>query len=452
MALSRTIVIAGAGIGGLTAALALAARGFRIVVLEKAERLEEVGAGLQLSPNASRVLVGLGLTERLKLRAVVPEAVSIMSARAGGELLRMPLGEAASVRAGAPYWVVHRADLQSALAGAVSDHPDIDLKLGATFEDVAPHAKGLTVVHRSGTIRRSDLASALIGADGIWSTVRQHLFPEVQPRFSGLIAWRGTLDATQLPKDYTARRVQLWMGPNAHLVAYPIAGGRQINVVAVLPGTWNRPGWSTPGDPREVMDAFAAPRWPSQARMMLAAVDGWRKWALFGVPDGCPWSKGPVALLGDAVHAMPAVRRARRRHGDRGCRRAGTASEPRDRREHGRHRRSAEAIWPRTPGARATGAADRTAAGPHLSFQRTARDCARCCDPGARPGAHAGAAGLDLRLAPLMRSAAGAALQRTAFPDFGAGLAAAAGAAAGAGSGGVSRHLLRRQASSASCA
>jgi len=304
VALSRTIVIAGAGIGGLTAALALAARGFRIVVLEKAERLEEVGAGLQLSPNASRVLVQLGLAERLEPRAVVPEAVSIMSARAGGELLRMPLGEAASLRAGAPYWVVHRADLQSALAGAVADHPDIDLKLGATFEDVAPHAKGLTVVHRSGTIRRSDLASALIGADGIWSTVRQHLFPEVQPRFSGLIAWRGTLDATQLPKDYAARRVQLCMGPNAHLVAYPIAGGRQINVVAVLPGTWNRPGWSTPGDPLEVMDAFAAPRWPASARMMLATVDSWRKWALFGVPDGCPWSKGPVALLGDSVHAM----------------------------------------------------------------------------------------------------------------------------------------------------
>ncbi len=304
VALSRTIVIAGAGIGGLTAALALAARGFRIVVLEKAERLEEVGAGLQLSPNASRVLVELGLTERLKLRAVVPEAVSIMSARAGGELLRMPLGEAAANRAGAPYWVVHRADLQAALAGAVSDHPDVELKLGATFEDVAPHAKGLTVVHRSGTIRRSDLASALIGADGIWSTVRQQLFPEVRPRFSGLIAWRGTLDATQLPKDYTARRVQLWMGQNAHLVAYPIAGGRQINVVAVLPGTWNRPGWSTPGDPFEVMDAFAAPRWPPTARMMLAAVDSWRKWALFGVPEGCPWNKDSVALLGDAVHGM----------------------------------------------------------------------------------------------------------------------------------------------------
>jgi len=304
VALPRTIVVAGAGIGGLTAALALAERGFRIVVLEKAERLEEVGAGLQLSPNASRVLVELGLAERLKLRAVVPEAVSIMSARAGGELLRMPLGEAASARAGAPYWVVHRADLLSALAGAVADHPDIDLKLGATFEDVAPHAKGLTVVHRSGTIRRSDLASALIGADGIWSTVRQHLFPEVQPRFSGLIAWRGTLDATALPREYTAPRVQLWMGPDAHLVAYPISAGRQINVVAIVSGTWNRPGWSAPGDSNEIKGAFASARWPGTARMLIGAVDGWRKWALFTLPDVGHWSEGAVTLMGDAAHAM----------------------------------------------------------------------------------------------------------------------------------------------------
>lgn len=304
MAVSRTIFIAGAGIGGLTAALALAAKGFRVVVLEKAERLEEVGAGLQLSPNASRILVELGLSERLRLRAVVPEAVSIMSARAGGELLRLPLGEAASARAGAPYWVVHRADLQAALAAEVADHPDIELRLGATFEDVAAHARGLTVVHRVGNSRASDVASVLVGADGIWSTVRQHLFPEVQPRFSGLIAWRGTFEATQLPKEYTSRRVQLWMGPGAHLVAYPIAGGRQINVVAIVPGTWNRPGWSTAGDPFEVMEAFPAPRWPGPARMMLTAVDSWRKWALFGVPDGCDWSKGSIALLGDAVHAM----------------------------------------------------------------------------------------------------------------------------------------------------
>ena len=304
MAVLRTIVVAGAGIGGLTAALSLAARGFRVVVLEKAERLEEAGAGLQLSPNASRVLIELGLQPRLAGRAVIPEAVSIMSARHGGEISRLPLGEAAGFRAGAPYWVVHRADLQAALAAAVNDNPDIELRLGCQFEDVAAHAKGLTVVQRSGMTRHQERATALIGADGIWSTVRQHLFPEVQPQFSGLIAWRGTLDTTQLPREYTSRRVQLWMGPNAHLVAYPISGARLINVVAVVPGTWNRPGWSAPGEAAEIKNAFASYRWPAPARMMLSAVDDWRKWALFTAPEGGQWSEGAVALLGDAVHAM----------------------------------------------------------------------------------------------------------------------------------------------------
>ena len=304
MATSRTIFVAGAGIGGLTAALALAAKGFRVVVLEKADRLVEVGAGLQLSPNASRILVDLGLTERLSRRAVTPEAISIMSARAGGEISRLPLGEAASLRAGAPYWVVHRADLQAALQGAVNDNPDIELRLGCQFEDLTAHAKGLTVVQRSGNMRRQDLAMALIGADGIWSSVRHHLFPETQPQFAGLIAWRGTLDARQLPREYTAARVQLWMGPHAHLVAYPISGARQINIVAVVPGTWNRPGWSAEGNGLELKEAFAASRWPSPARMMISAVDDWRKWALFTLPEGGEWSEGAIALLGDAVHGM----------------------------------------------------------------------------------------------------------------------------------------------------
>jgi salicylate hydroxylase len=304
VATSRTIVVAGAGIGGLTASLALAAQGFRAVVLEKAERLEEAGAGLQLSPNASRILVDLGLQPRLAARAVTPDAISIMSARAGGEIARLPLGEAASYRAGAPYWVVHRADLQAALAAHVNDHPDIDLRLGCQFEDVTAHAKGLTVVQRRGLTRHQELATALVGADGIWSAVRHHLFPEVQPQFSGLIAWRGTLDATQLPREHTSPRVQLWMGPNAHLVAYPISGARQINVVAVLPGTWNRPGWSAPGEISEIKNAFAPSIWPAPARMMISAVDDWRKWALFTVPDGGQWTDGAIALLGDAAHAM----------------------------------------------------------------------------------------------------------------------------------------------------
>ncbi|MGH6753562.1 MAG: FAD-dependent monooxygenase [Bradyrhizobium sp.] len=303
MAVTRTIVVAGAGIGGLTAALALAAQGFRVVVLEKTERLEEAGAGLQLSPNASRVLVELGLQPRLAARAVTPESINIMSARDGGEIARLPLGEAANFRAGAPYWVVHRADLQAALQAHVNDNPDIELRLGCQFEDVTSHAKGLTVVQRSGNSRQQELAVALIGADGIWSAVRHHLFPEVQPQFSGLIAWRGTLDVTALPREYTSPRVQLWMGPKAHLVAYPISGARRINVVAIVPGTWNRPGWSAPGEPNEIKTAFSQ-HWPATARMLIGAVDEWRRWALFTVPDIGDWNDGAIALLGDAAHAM----------------------------------------------------------------------------------------------------------------------------------------------------
>ncbi|HKS20205.1 MAG TPA: FAD-dependent monooxygenase, partial [Bradyrhizobium sp.] len=117
-------------------------------------------------------------------------------------------------------------------------------------------------------------------------------------------AWRGTLAATALPREYTSPRVQLWMGSNAHLVAYPISGGRQINVVAIVAGTWNRPGWSALGEANEIKRTFASSRWPATARMLVGAVDEWRRWALFTVPDASDWNQGGIALLGDAAHAM----------------------------------------------------------------------------------------------------------------------------------------------------
>ncbi len=304
VSIARTIVVAGAGIGGLTAALALAEKGFRVIVLEKAERLEEAGAGLQLSPNASRILIELGLQERLQARAVTPDAISIMSARSGGEIARLPLGEQAGPGAGAPYWVLHRADLQAALQTQANDKPDIDLRLGCQFDDVVADAGGVIVTQHSGTTRHRQPALALIGADGVWSAVRHRLFPHIEPKFSGLIAWRGTFEATQLPREPASGRVQLWMGSNAHLVAYPISGGRQINIVAILPGAWNRPGWSADGDTMEIKKAFMPRHWPEPARMMIDAVDSWRKWALFTVSHGADWSSGPVSLLGDAAHAM----------------------------------------------------------------------------------------------------------------------------------------------------
>ena len=304
MAPSRSIVVAGAGIGGMTAALALASRGFRIVILEKAERLQEVGAGLQLSPNASRVLIGLGLQPRLASDPIAPDAVSIMSARSGGEVIRLPLGETAASRSGGPYWVMHRAHLQSALLAAVTDHPEIELRLGCPFEDFALDGGGVVIGQHQRASDRRETVLALIGADGVWSAVRRQLFPGVQARFSGLIAWRGTIEAGRLPGEPTPHRVQLWMGPNAHLVAYPMAGGRQINVVAIMPGRWNKPDWNEAGEAAEIKTHFAAMRWPGPARAMLDAAEGWRRWPLCTLPDGGAWSQGPVALLGDAAHAM----------------------------------------------------------------------------------------------------------------------------------------------------
>jgi salicylate hydroxylase len=288
----------------LTASLALAAKGFRVLIIETAERLEETGAGLQLSPNASRILIGLGLHARLSERALLPEAVSIMSARHGGEICRLPLGEAAALRAGAFYWVVHRAGLQAALLEQVRDNPDIELRLGAAIESAASHGKGVTLDVRHRMTVRQETAWALIGADGVWSALRTQLFPDARPLFSGLIAWRGTIEAAQLPHDMTARRVRLWMGPDAHLVAYPMSGGRQINIVAVVPDAWNQPGWSAPGDAEDIKRRFAQARWSEPARVKIDAVDGWRKWALFTIPPMAAWHRDAMALLGDAAHAM----------------------------------------------------------------------------------------------------------------------------------------------------
>jgi salicylate hydroxylase len=300
---SRTIIVAGAGIGGLTTAIALAELRFHVIVLEKAPQLDETGAGIQLSPNASGVLIRLGLEKHLIDRVIVPDDISIVAARSGRPIVRIPLGAAAQTRYGAPYWIAHRADLQAALLARAREHPDVDLRLGAPFEDVAVHAKGVTVVSRHALERENQQALALVGADGVWSNVRHQHFDGAQATFSGHVAWRGTIDARQLPREFSQNRVTLWLGSGAHLVVYPVRGGALLNVVAIVAGQWNRPGWNEAGSASEIATAFNTPRWSAAARMIIGAADNWRKWALFTV-DGVPVAEGPVALVGDAGHAM----------------------------------------------------------------------------------------------------------------------------------------------------
>ncbi len=304
MAPSRNIIVAGAGIGGLTASLALAQRGFRVVLVEQADRLQEAGAGIQLSPNASRILNGLGLEEPLRRHAVVPPAIEIRGA-GGNTLARLPL-DWGSRRYGAPYWVTHRADLQSALIEAVRASPDIVLKSGTMAEDFVTHGNGITVACRRGPATADEAGIALICADGLWSKLRLRLGVREKPVFSGRVAWRALIPAGELPEELRDQNVRLWLGRGAHLVHYPVRGGAMINIVAIVNDRWDHPGanWSEPGEPREIVWRFSQTNWSRLARSIVAAPQSWQKWALHDLPPLRQWGEGPVTLLGDAAHPM----------------------------------------------------------------------------------------------------------------------------------------------------
>jgi len=302
VARSRTIVIAGAGIGGLTAALALTRVGFRTVILEQAARLEEAGAGIQLSPNATRVLAGLGLLDRLRPHIVAPQAIRIVKAATGREIVRIPLGSQVERRYGVPYWVIHRADLQGVLAAAIEESADVTLRLGAQVEDFALHPHGVTVQARTAQDLRDEQGIALIGADGLWSTLRPRLGDQRPPRFAQRTAWRAVVPAGKIAPEFREPVTGLWLGRDAHLVHYPVKAGREINIVAIVRDDWHGAGWIASGQAVDLMPRFAG--FAPAARALLALPNDWQKWALFDRAPQRVRAQGPVALLGDAAHPM----------------------------------------------------------------------------------------------------------------------------------------------------
>jgi len=290
MALSgRHIVVAGAGIGGLAAALALRARGAEVTLLERAGEIAEVGAGLQISPNGAAVLTALGLGPAMERMALRNRAVVLRDYRRAGEVLRLDLEKHAP---GQDFYLVHRADLIGLLATAARG-AGVNLRLLQKIDRVEPGAQ--PIVHLcNGAQARADL---VVGADGLHSRARVALNGADRPFFTGQVAWRATVpNDLDLPAE-----ASIYMGPGRHLVCYPLREGRMVNIVAVQERRdWAEEGWHHSDDPANLRAAFAGFRGvPAE---LLKRVEEAALWGLFRHPVAPRWQGGNVALLGDAAH------------------------------------------------------------------------------------------------------------------------------------------------------
>ncbi|GLK80546.1 FAD-dependent monooxygenase [Methylopila turkensis] len=288
--MARPVLVAGAGIGGLTLALALARRGVSSEIFERAAVLDEVGAGVQLAPNASRALDALGLGSSLDAVAVRPEGVFVVDAPRGRRLKEIPLGLRAERRWGAPYRVVHRADLQAVLLAAVLAEPSAALTLGATVTAAEETADGAALVlDRDGGPDRRE-GAVVVGADGLRSVVRDAVKLPRAVRETGLVAARAIVPAAALPEAFPVSHVSVWLGPGAHMVVYPVRGGREANVVLI-------------GAVGDAAPEARVARWAEPARALVAAADRWTDWPLFDRAPAPRLRRGRVALIGDAAHA-----------------------------------------------------------------------------------------------------------------------------------------------------
>ncbi|RYF79032.1 MAG: FAD-dependent oxidoreductase [Comamonadaceae bacterium] len=299
------ILVAGGGIGGLATALALARRGHRLDVLEQASTFGEIGAGVQLGPNATRRLQALGLGPALDAVAAHPAALVVRNAGTDAELARLPLAQVAEQRYGAPYLCVHRADLHGLLLAAVRMHAGVALATGAHVTSLQASDELVCV---SSADARAWEGDALIGADGLWSRVRAQVDDAATPpRATGHTAWRALVAQSALPAALRRQQVEVWLGPRLHAVAYPVRGGDWLNVVVIAEA-------SPAGDARDWDQSsslaalqHATGRCGAALQALLEAMPGWRAWSLndrapLTSADGM--ARDRIALVGDAAHPM----------------------------------------------------------------------------------------------------------------------------------------------------
>jgi salicylate hydroxylase len=292
-----SIGVIGGGIGGLAAALSLFRAGLDVHLYEQARDMRELGAGIQVSPNATRILHRLGLAEKLATVSVQPLALHQRRWDDGRTLSCAPLGEAVEAACGAPYYQAHRADLLNVL---LSCFPAERLHVGHRLTHLVDHGNRVEGHFENG---KSTTVDVLVGADGIHSAVRRILFGGESPRFTGCVAYRGVVAADRLAHLKLPVEFQIWMGPHKHFVHYFVRSGRLVNFVALVDqDSWMRESWTEQTEVADVQAAFEG--WHPQILSILGAVDEAFVWGLFERPPMEHWSTGRVTLLGDACHAM----------------------------------------------------------------------------------------------------------------------------------------------------
>ena len=293
------IIVSGGGIGGLAAAVVLAQDGHAVTVLEQAETFGEIGAGIQLGPNIFRMFDYLGLTEVINRVAFFPTGLGMNDVRTGEKVVRVPLGDVARATYGFPYGVIYRADLHQVFLNACKAQPNVTLRTSAKVESFEQSPNSVTVTLASG--EKID-GSALIGADGMWSKIREAVVGDGKPRVSGHIAYRAVLKREDVPAHLWSDDVTLWGGEKTHLVHYPLRRGELFNLVAVFHSNKYDEGWNTFGDTAELTERFADAC--PQVKELLGKIETWKMWVLCDREPVKNWTDRRVTLVGDAAHPM----------------------------------------------------------------------------------------------------------------------------------------------------